>query len=42
MNDEQIKKIIQEEVDKRIKEQLETLLGRTVVQLRQFFSKNIT
>lgn len=41
MSEEQIKKLIQEEVEKKVKDIMESLLGRTIVQLRQFFLKNI-
>jgi len=37
----EIKKLIEEEVKKQIKGQIETLFGRTVVQLKEYFLKNI-
>lgn len=42
MNKEEIKKLIEQEVSKQIKEQIEALLGRTVVQLKEYFLENIT
>ena len=41
MTDEEINKKIEEEVAKQIKAQIETLFGRTVVQLKEYFLKNI-
>lgn len=41
MTDEEIKKLVEVEVQKQIKEQIEKLLGRSVVQLRAYFIKNI-
>lgn len=38
----EIQKLIEQEVSKQIKEQIEKLFGRTVVQLREYFLKNIT
>jgi len=42
MTESEIKKLIEEEVKKQIKEQIEKLFGRTAVQLREYFLKNIT
>ncbi len=41
MEKEEIKKLIQEEVDKQLIAKLEKLFGRTIKQIREFFLKNI-
>ena len=41
MDKDEIKKLIQEEVEKQLMVRLEKLFGRTIKQIREFFLKNI-